>query len=98
MAIEETESRQKRQIRARREAIAQGPAGTTIMINARVSKFICQNTGANPVRINFNTDGNPNYWQLAPGDSLPSAIEISDKTELNARGEGGVSELQFILW
>jgi hypothetical protein len=98
MAIEERSSSLARVIRARREAIAQGPTPTDITISARANKFLCKNTGANPVRINFDTDATPQYWELAVGESLPAAIDISDKVVLHARGIGGASELQFILW
>jgi hypothetical protein len=98
MAIEERDSSLARVVRARREAIAQGPTPTDIAIAARVNKFMCKNTGGFPVRINFDNDATPQYWELAVGESLPVAIDISDKVVLHARGIGGASELQCILW
>jgi hypothetical protein len=98
MALESRNSPQQKPAAARQIAIAQGPGGTTIDPGPNMKNFICRNTGANPVRINFNGQANGQYWELAVGEILPAPIGISPVTTIFCRGVGGASNLECLLW
>jgi len=85
-------------IAAKRKTIPESPSSTDIVIPSKVRKFIIQNIGNFPIRINFESDTNSNYWELASNKSLPAPIEILDNVLMHVTSIGGTSEIQAILW
>jgi len=98
MALETVDSSQKRNIAARRFNIPKAPSIGSFTLPERVTEFICKNEGDVPVRFNFDNDGNTNYWELAPGETLPVAIKVNSKVSANATAIGGTSVVQCIFW
>jgi hypothetical protein len=85
-------------IGARRFNIPAAPTISDLIIPEKVNRFICQNVGANPVRFNFNGDSTSDYWELAPGDSFPVAIEVADSVIIHAAAIVGTSIVECVFW
>lgn len=98
MAIEDSLSSQRRNIAARRFNIPKAPAIATFTIPERVTQVICKNEGLVPVRFNFGNDSNGDYWELAPGETMPVAIKVNQGVGVKATAMGDTSIMQCIFW
>jgi hypothetical protein len=98
MAIETGGSSQNRGLSARRFNIPEAPSIGSLTIPDNVSMFIAKNVGNTTIRMNFNSDSNSDYWELAPGEEFPVGIKVQGATTVNATAMSGSGKIQVIFW
>jgi len=84
-------------VSAKKITVAAGPTITDFVIPNRAEWGVFKNSGANPIRMNFNSDVAPQFYLLVVNEVTP-AIQVSNGTTMHLKGQGGASELQCLLW
>jgi len=82
-------------VRARRYAVTTSWAVMTIN-SGKIQLVKCRNYGANPVRMNFNSDIPANFWSAAANEEFPE-IKRYPALVINVRSVGGASNLECFL-